>query len=225
LIKIVIIPFTLSALVIVIPTAIINHHFDKHGAYSITGNGGVNIALTWCQPRRITYTLENGENFWFSPPIFQSKDPSTDIITDVAFYEQGYYINMGINCLIEHPERIITNIEHVINIFHSKFYPNFHPFSLHDELITLWKILTVPLLLGLLYFPIKYQKLRGEWLISILLLITLFIAVYAANPGEERYLVPYFFVILILGIAGLASGVNRPIKPDAKTVDRTNKGV
>lgn len=194
----------------------LNAEVDAHNRYSFNGNGGVNMALTWCQPRRIRYELESGESFWFSPPEFHDKDKSTDINTNVPFYEQGYYYQLALNCIKEHPERLITNLTHIINIWDSRLYPDFKPIpEVHQLLIDFWKIATLPLLIGMIIWPYHRKKetlLREQWVLATLLLLSLATSVYLANPGEERYLYPYFFVILIWGVAGWYELIKRIAK-------------
>jgi len=55
------------------------------------------------------------------------------------------------------------------------------------------------------------QALRTYWLLAGLL-ASMLLAVYAANPGEERYLVPYFFALVLYGVPGVL-GVLFPSPP------------
>ncbi|MFH0853182.1 MAG: glycosyltransferase family 39 protein [bacterium] len=195
--------FIWPLLLVVMASLLINHSFDAQGRYSLADSGGVNAAIAWCQPRKISYETLQGEAFWFSSPIFQSKDASTDIKSEIPFYNQGHYYQMAFNCLKENPIRIITNIKHPVNIYHSIFYPNYFSSAWHLILINIWKALTIPLFFGFILYPLLDKQNRQFWALGGLLLSSLIIMVYLGNPGEERYLIPYYFVLILWGIPGL----------------------
>ncbi|HCI04055.1 MAG: hypothetical protein QF755_05180 [Candidatus Peribacteraceae bacterium] len=200
--------FILAAVLI----SIENNKIHKHKRYAIAENGGVNVAMTWCQPRKIRYHASNGDKWWFSPPVFWNKDRSTDIITDVPFHNQMYYYKMGFNCMLENPERIITNFSNLINIFHGRMYPNLIYSEWHYRAINFWKIMSVALLIGFLLYPVLFRRGRYYWTFGLLLILSLLSTAYFANPGEERYLVPYYFVLILWGLPTLHESIARTLK-------------
>jgi hypothetical protein len=176
-----------------------NFYFDKNHSFVVVGNGGVNFAMAWCEPKRISYNLENGENRWFAPPVFELNTDHPELEYNVPFRNQGFYYLEGLKCLKQKPIRLITNFTHVLNIFDSKFYPDLINNSNHYELINLWKTLTILLLIGFFVFPIFNKEKRKEWLLGLIFFSSLIGAVYFSNPGEERYLVPFYFILIIYG--------------------------
>jgi hypothetical protein len=205
-------PFIFCTLLIVIPTIIINHNHDKNGVYSFTGNGGVNIAMAWCEPRKIRYKLENGESFWFAPPSLRDNTEADFIQTDVPFYNQGYYYKMGFECLKKNPKRLLTNFKHVFNIFHSEMYPDFSPFPFHSNLLIIWKILVIPLITAFFIFPFVWKKKLKEWLLAAALILTLLVTIYLTSPGEERYSVPHYFILIVFGLATIYKVISATYK-------------
>ncbi len=198
-----------SFLLVIALFSVTTSRIHKYNKYAIAENGGVNVAMTWCQPRKIRYYISGNNTRWFSPPVFWNKDRSTDIITDVPFHNQMHYYKMGFNCMLEHPERLVTNFRNLINIFHSRLYPNLIYSKWHYQAVNFWKIISVALFLGFLLYPIFFRRRREHWVFGFLLIFSLLAMAYLANPGEERYLVPYYFVLIIFGAPALYSCIER----------------
>ena len=202
----------------------INYRYHKHKAFSFADNGGLNFALTWCKPRRVWYHLPDKESFWFSPPIFWSKDKSTDINTDVPFARQPYYYRLGLRCMREHPEYLVTNLANIKNIFYSKLYPDLIKTDRHKSLIQRWRTIGPILLIGLLIFPFLSVSGRKEWLLGAAAFLSVWLSVYAGNPGEERYIIPYYFILLLWGGPGLYLVFRRFIERHCRIERPSSKG-
>ena len=194
-----------SFLLVIVLFSIATSRIHKYKKYTVAENGGVNVAMTWCQPRKIRYYVSGDNTRWFSPPVFWAKDRTTDILTDVPFHNQVYYYKMGFNCMLEHPERLITNFRNLINIFHSRLYPNLIYTKWHYQAVNFWKIISVVLFAGLLLYPFLFRRGRDYWVFGFLLIFSLLSTAYLVNPGEERYLVPYYFVLILWGVPTLYS--------------------
>lgn len=178
----------------------LNYNFDKNKAFIVSGNGGVNFTMAWCKAKRISYNLANGESRWFAPPVFQERSELQELTYNVPFRDQIFYYNEGLKCLKENPERLIANIFYVLHIFHSKLYPDLIYNPIHKSLINLWKLITIPLLIGFFIFPLFNESKRKEWFLGFIFFFSLIGAVYTSNPGEERYLIPYYFILLVFGV-------------------------
>jgi hypothetical protein len=187
----------------------VNSGIGKHHRFSYNGNTGVNFALAQCRIRRIEYELPDGEFFWFSPPIFWDTS-LPDVKTSVPFYDNGYYMRMGLDCLLEEPLKLVTNFGHVANIYHSAFYPDFIEAAWHRLAIDVWKIPGVILTAAFFAYPLLHGRMRSEslssthplrdyWLFAALM-VSMYASVYLASPGEERYLVSYYFLLLLIGL-------------------------
>ncbi len=209
-------------ILIVVLISIENSKIHKYKRYVIAENGGVNVAMTWCQPRKIRYRASNGDTWWFSPPAFWNKDRSTDIITDVPFHNQMHYYKMGFKCMLENPEKLFTNNQNIFNLFHSRFYPNLIYKNWHYRAINFWKIMTAVLFIGFLCYPMVIKKGEIYWIFGSFLILSLLSMVYLMNPGEERYLVPYYFVLILWGLPVLYNWLRRILKRlFAKAGDKT----
>lgn len=168
-------------------------------------NGGVNFAIAQCELKKISYSTVGGDSFWFSPPVFWGTNRS-EIKTLVPFSNQGYYYRMGWECLKKNPANLGRNLMHIKNVFGSIFYPDFENSLWHKSMMVFWKAVGVGLLITLLIFPfIKMNQSQSRTRsLLILLFLSLTAAVFWENPGEERYLVPYFFILLISGVVVMA---------------------
>jgi hypothetical protein len=194
----------LPVMLIIVLASLINQQSDRAHHLSYTANGGANFVLTWCQPRRIiSETVEDGST-WFSPPVFHGKNPSSDIQIDRSFYDNYYLFSMGLNCIAANPQRLITNLANPLNLIDSVFYPNLRTRdAVHNELVLLWKVITMALIVPFVLFPVYFKANRRQWSLAGLLILSLLFVVYASNPGEERYLAPYHFNLLLFGIPPL----------------------
>lgn len=180
---------------------------------SIGENGGVNFAIAQCELKKISYSTADGDAFWFSPPVFWgSRKP--EVKTNIPFSNQNYYYRMGWECLKKGSGNFERNLSHVKNVFASFFYPDFENSFWHKNLFMFWKTIGAGLSITLLIFPfVKMNQPQSRTRsLLILLFLSLLAAVFWENPGEERYLVPYFFILLISGIVVTTEGLRGTIK-------------
>lgn len=197
----------LSIFVIVFFISLINSYFDKDNKVTFSESSGVNFALSWCSYKKITYEY-NGERYWFSPPVFWNDNLKGEVVFNIPFSNQLFYYNLGFECLKNNPSKLLTNINNIVNIFSSNFYPNFINSSWHIYLINFWKyllLLLVPLFF-LYFFVEKNISQKHNWFLALFAILSLYVSVYLGNPGEERYLIPYYFIFLLWSIATLYKG-------------------
>jgi len=203
-------------IVIIILVSVVNSRIGKTPwrLTSVVENGGVNFAIAQCEFKKINYSTADGDAFWFSPPVFWGTN-RPEIKTDIPFSNQRYYYRMGWECLKREPARLGYNLIHIKNVFMSTFYPNFVNYVWHRNMFIFWKAIGVGLSITLLIFPfVKMNQSQSRVRsLLILLFLSLILAVFWENPGEERYLAPYFFILLISGIVvtiqGLRGTINR----------------
>ena len=172
---------------------------------SISSSGGVNFAMAWCDVKSLSYQIP-GRSWGFGPPANVYYPQSRRMFTNVDFFDQGYYYQLGWQCIKNRPIQLLDNLKNIGRLFQSAFFPrSYESLKYSKELIFVFKLITYFALIPLSFFAIpkivpenrKYVYLFGG------LLLSLFVMVYLQNPGEERYLVPYNFVFLILGAVGI----------------------
>lgn len=209
----------LPTIVVIIAAGLINRQVSTDHAFSIGTNGGVNFAMTQCRFKKLQYNGPNKAKFYFTPPIFWGTD-NQEKYTNIPFTNQSYYYKIGLQCLIDNPKRLISNLSYIKNIFISLYYPNFPKNDLHKVQLTIWKWIGIIFyILFLMYFLVKKNNRNIPiYVFFIFLFLSLILAVYFANPGEERYLASYFFAIemfavptfvLLIKKTGLYQGVGR----------------
>jgi len=182
----------------------INADTGRHHRFSYSGNTGANVALAQCRLKTLRYDLPSGEYFWFSPPSSWGGSLPT-VKTDVPFYEDSYYLRMGLNCVLEEPSRLVGNFAHLARLYHSVLYPDFADNRHHRTLVDVWKFPAVILTLAFIAAPLVRRECltsKAYWLFAALF-VSLFVSTYVANPGEERHFVPYFWVLLPYGLPAL----------------------
>jgi len=179
---------------------------------SISSNGGVGFAMLWCDAKSIEMQ-NNGYGFGFGPPANIDYPENKRIFTNEPFVNQKYYYQLGLNCLKEHPERIIGSLSSVIKVFHSHLFPtvggvagweNFRLiFKILSGLLFITSILTI---IGLLTKKILIDiSVRKYFYLFALIIFSLLITVYLQNVGEERYIMPYAPILIILSIPTIIS--------------------
>ncbi len=170
---------------------------STHHRFTLAGNGGVNIAMTQCQLQKLEYKMPDGsESFWFSPPVYQGSQHES-ITTAISFSDQLYYLKMGMDCLVAHPERLLGNFQNIWRIYDSTFYPDLGSPSYHHVLLAFWRWIAIAATILFFLFPFVWVAAeRPTYLLIGGLILSLYAAMYIGNPGEERYLVPYFLLLL-----------------------------
>ncbi|OIP98287.1 hypothetical protein AUK40_01785 [Candidatus Wirthbacteria bacterium CG2_30_54_11] len=191
----------------------LNASISTHHRFTLAGNGGVNVAMTQCQFSRLEYNLPDGsDSFWFSPPAYQGSEHESKM-TEVPFSDQGYYLRLGAACLAEHPERLVENFKNIWHIYDSTFYPDLNSPSYHQDLLNFWRWIAIGATLLFFLFPLVWTRSeRRIYLLFCGLVLSLYAIMYIGNPGEERYLVPYFFLLLPHAALTLVRGMHT-IKP------------
>ncbi|MDX1917848.1 MAG: hypothetical protein SFT81_01715 [Candidatus Caenarcaniphilales bacterium] len=209
--------FLVSILSILLGVSFINSKIDFKGNFNFSGNSGINATLAWCEPSKISYHAPDGSSFWFRPPVFKNDRKNyPEMRTAVPFERADYYYMLAWNCIKQKPSRLISNLGHSLNIFEGYFYPDFDVWEAHGGIIKFWKFLTLLFLAFMLVYPWLDPEGLRNWCLGIFILFSLVAVVYLSNPGEERYLAPYHFVLLIWGVRGL-SLFARGLLPPQKT--------
>jgi hypothetical protein len=177
---------------------------------SISSNGGVGFAMLWCDAKSIEMK-NNGYNFGFGPPANIDYPDNKRIFTTVPFVNQQYYYKMGLTCLKENPWRIIENLSSILKVFHSHLFPTIGGIIGWEIFRLIFKILTGFLFIagflttiGLLAkkLPIIASIKKYLYLFALIIL-SLLATVYFQNVGEERYIIPYAPLLIILSIPAI----------------------
>jgi len=190
-----------SLLLVVVLVSVVNYKIGQDPQFSFSGNTGINLTLTQCKYKKITYRGSDGDSFFFAPPAFIDSNLPMKT-TQVPFYKNSYYISEGLKCLWENPSNLVTNLGSVKNIYHSIFYPLYDEGETIKKVLTGWKVVSVALTASFFSYPLLKKDDKNYWYFFFLL-TSLYLAVYLANPGEERYFVPYFWVVTLYGVGAL----------------------
>jgi hypothetical protein len=203
--KKVLIGFITMTVIIVFSMIAFNFYYTNGAEKSFSSNGGIGFAALWCDVKSIRFNSPTGY-FWFGWPGNLDYPETKTIITSVPFENQGYYYKIGLNCLKENPGTIFTNISSIMKLFHSHIFPDVGNIPYWQSLRLFFKILTGLLfilaaetIIGLLVGWIKMDETIKKYLYLFGLIISsLLITVYLQNPGEERYIIPYVPLLIIL---------------------------
>jgi len=107
--------------------------------------------------------------------------------------------------MAQHPERLLTNLWGIKRIFWGVLYPDQLSSRWHQAALLFWRILLLPFAVGFLLYPLARGSDRPSWVLAAALFGSMLAAVYFGNPGEERYLAPYAFLLFLWGSASLAA--------------------
>lgn len=199
--------FTITVAIIVASMMAFNFYYTDGAEKSISSNGGVGFAMLWCDAKSIQFSNGN-YYYWFAPPANADYPESKRIFTTVPFENQKYYYQMGLNCLKEHPEKLITNFSSVIKLFHSQLFPTISNIPFWENFRAIFKILTgllfvlgLSTIIGLFSKKLKIDEpIKKYFYLFALIISSLIATVYLQNVGEERYLIPYAPLLIILTI-------------------------
>ena len=184
-----------------------NNYYTKGVEKSISSNGGVAFAMLWCDAKSIQFN-KNGYYFGFGPPANIDYPESKRISTTVPFENQKFYYQMGINCIKEKPERLISNFSSVVKLFNSHLFPTIGNVKYWETFRSIFRLLTnILFFIGLASFFgilgrwIKFEKTNKKYFYFIaLIVLSVPLTVYLLSPGEERYFMPYAPLLIILSV-------------------------
>jgi hypothetical protein len=182
-----------------------NFWYTNGAEKGISSNGGAGFAMLWCDAKSAQFNNQNG-NYWFAPPANENYPDSKRIFTNESFENQTYYYKMGFDCIKKHPQILYENISSVVNLFSSSLFPTPKNIFGWELLRLVFKILT-----GILFFIsclaisgllcdkiiIKEENKKYFYAMGLMILSILF-AAYALNVGEERYMIPYTPLLILL---------------------------
>ncbi len=198
--------FAITVAVIIASMMAFNSYYTNGAEKSVSSNGGVGFAMLWCDAKSIEFTAEY--SFGFGPPANIEYPESKKIFTKIPFENQKYYYQMGLACLKQHPERLVTNFTSIIKIFYSHLFPTIGDIIWWENLRQLFRFITGILFIGSLISIIGLAKnwfyvdkaLKKYLILFTLIISSLLATVYLQNVGEERYIIPYIPFLIFLNI-------------------------
>lgn len=194
----------LTVFLILFLGALINRGVDTKGRYAVASNGGVNLAITQCKLGKLSYKLGNRENFWFSPPVYSKDGNYEEASTSVPFFNQGYYVRMGLSCIAKSPQNFLGGFSNIYRIYDSVLYPKLSAPPWHETQLLIWKTIAMLLTIFFFIYPFSHSKEeRRYYWFALALIMSLYLSIFLANPGEERYLIPYFFLLVLFGVPSI----------------------
>jgi len=199
---------TITASVIIFSMMTFNFFYTNGLEKSVSSSGGFNFAMTWCDARSVKYLTEDGYYYWFVSAANVNYPEETGIVTNVRFEDQGYYYDIGWNCINKKPWQIVKNISSIKKLFVSQLFPTTTDMLYWETFRLIFKILTIisfigsiSTIVGLLTNKITFNKDDKKYLyLFALIIISLFTIIYLQNVGEERYIIPYSPILIILSI-------------------------
>ncbi len=149
--------FLTAFCLIMLNMSIYNRVTTNNTTTLISSGNSVNFVMQWCDTKSIEYNSD-GVRFGFAPPANHEYDDDKRRYTEEPFYNEGYYYKMGLNCIKEDPERIVTGTRSIKNLFHSELFPHFYNIWASRELYLPFKLLNVVFLLLSVFSIYKYRQ-------------------------------------------------------------------
>jgi hypothetical protein len=199
--------FIITVAVMTLSMMMFNFWYTYGAEKSVSSSAGFNFAMGWCDAKSIGWQ-KDGYVFGFGSVSRLNYPDNKIIVTDVPFENQEYYYKIGMNCIKEHPERIITNFYSLTTLFNSGLFPSTKSIAGWDFLHQIFKFLTIFLFFYslLVIFLLVTNKLKIDSFakknlyLMALIVFALFLTIYTQGTGEERYLIPYAPLLLIIAI-------------------------
>jgi hypothetical protein len=211
-----IINFCLTITVIILSMAVFNFYYTNGAEKFIASSGGFNFAMSWCDTKSVEFH-KDGWSFGFGSAANIDYPAEKKIVTDVPFENQNYYYKMGLECINEHPFIIAQNLGSIKKLFQSHLFPTTRDVPSWEFFRLLFKILTgitligsIVTIIGIATDKIKFNKENKKYIYLFgLMMVSLFLTIYLQNVGEERYIIPYSPVLIILSIPAISFLINR----------------
>lgn len=197
--------FILTAGAVIASMVLFNFYYTNGAEKSISSSGGFNFAALWCDAKTIGYT-KNDRTFYFGSISNINYPDDKKILTTVPFENQNYYYRMGLNCIKEQPVRLIANFSSIIKLFNSGLFPNtgdavgWEFFRIVFRFLTgLLFIGSIASVVGILINRILIDKENKKYFFLFALIVLSLLAIaYLQIVGEERYIIPYIPLLIIL---------------------------
>jgi hypothetical protein len=192
---------TIAASIIIFSMMAFNFFYTGGKEKSISSSGGFNFAMSWCDTKSVKYYTEDGYWYWFASAANIDYPEDKTISTNVPFYNQKYYYDMGIDCIKKNPAIIINNLASIKKLFHSHLFPTTSDMAGWNFFRHLFKIILIILFFtSMLSIIISPKSARKYLYLFALIISALFITIYLQNVGEERYLIPYSPLLIIMSL-------------------------
>ncbi len=168
--------------------------------FFISSGGGSGFVMSWCDLKYLNYQ----DWIRFQSPSTYDYPDSRGLKVDFPFTQQGRLYQMGVACIMENPKRIITNTKNIIRLFDSRMFPDEQSIPYYPQLFNLYKIISIALIIPLSFMAYYFSKGENKKYVALILLTLpcLFASIYLQGVGEERYLIPYTTLLIILAPLG-----------------------
>ena len=198
--------FSAMFLLVLACISIFNQKTTLNTTKFISSGNGMNFAMEWCDAKSIEY-YDGYIRFGFAPPANSYYPEDKRLFTSEPFHNESHYYKLGWNCIKENPSIIYRNIRSIKNTFDSEIFPNFVNIFAWRELYTVFKIFNIGLFFATIIalFKTEKRKIWNDLAPLIFLIIAIFGSVYIFNPGEERYLIPFTPIFIILNANWITS--------------------
>lgn len=172
---------------------------SKGKLVGLSGNGGLDFFISMSHYHRVDVSYD-GWHFFVVAPALSWKPENGSFYTDVPFYNQNYYFDLGWEFIRHDPMSLLQNFGHLQNLFFADMLPTRYDapgFGLWRPVWD-WFKFGMFLTLGLYFWAWRYL---GERLPAFALLISVVgitLVVSFIFTGEPRYTYAIIFVFYLL---------------------------
>ncbi len=204
--------FILFAGLVIANMCFFNFYYTGGREDFISSSGGFNFAMTWCDVKSVKYFTSDGYWYWFASAANIDYPDERAISTNVPFENQKYYYQIGLDCIKEKPFQIFKNSYSIVKLFHSHLFPTTSDMPFWGALRIIFKILTIIAFIAsaVTIIGISTKKIRIEshnkkfFYLFGLAILSLFATIYLQNVGEERYMIPYAPLLILMSVPSLS---------------------
>jgi len=204
--------FILFAGLVITSMCIFNFYYTGGRENFISSSGGFNFAMTWCDVKSVKYFTDQGYWYWFASAANIDYPDEKAISTNTPFENQKYYYQIGLDCIKEKPFQIVKNSYSIVKLFHSHLFPTTSDMPFWGPLRIIFKILTAILfiasivtIIGLFTKKIRTENYNKKFFYLFgLAILSLFVTIYLQNVGEERYMIPYVPLLILMSVPSLS---------------------
>ena len=180
---------------------------SKGKVSGLSANGGLDFFIANSRIHRIDLNYDGWHNFVIVPAL--SWKPENGFYkTNVPYYQQDHYYQLGWEFIKRNPERLVMNVEHVKDLFFASMLPSRADAPGFTFFRPVWDVLKFICFLTAFFFIwfwrdlAEHERKLAAFMLSVIGITFIVSYIYT---GEPRYTYSVMFVFYLLALKVLQS--------------------
>jgi hypothetical protein len=174
--------------------------------FGLSGNGGLDFFIASSDYHKVDVEYD-GWHFMVVVPAYSYRPENGTFYTNVPFYKQDYYFNLGWEALKRDPSQVWKNFRNVRNLFFAPMLPSRSDAPGFETLMPVWDWIKFAMfmLLGLYIWTWRSLGSRAPvfWLLINFVTLTAIVAYFFTGEPRYTYAIMFAFYLLALKLVEL----------------------